>query len=105
MQQKRVQRIGLLLVPTVDVRCFAGKPKSDCQRRQAEAQLSSSATPQIMCKPNGSYSDVQCDSSSKECWCVDQNGDEILGTRTLRLLVCSSTGKKPKNSSQINVSR
>lgn len=47
-----------------------------------------------MCKPNGSYSDVQCDKFSSECWCVDQNGDEIFGTRTLGVLKCSSTGKR-----------
>ena len=73
---------------------LTGTLKTDCQKRQAEAQLSLSAAPQIMCKPNGSYSEIQCDKSTKECWCVDLNGDEILGTRTLGLLKCSSTGER-----------
>lgn len=72
---------------------FTVKPKSDCQKKQAESQSSSSLSPRIRCKPDGSYSDVQCDKSTEECWCVNKNGDEVLGTRSLGVVKCSATGK------------
>lgn len=34
-----------------------------------------------LCKPDGSYDDVQCHGYTGLCWCVDGNGNEILGTR------------------------
>lgn len=33
------------------------------------------------CKPDGSYNDVQCHGYTGLCWCVDEKGNEILGTR------------------------
>jgi len=33
------------------------------------------------CQEDGSYSPKQCRGSTGECWCVDQNGVEIQGTR------------------------
>lgn len=69
----------------------AVKPKSDCQKKQAESQSSSSLSPRIRCKPDGSYSDVQCDKSTEECWCVNKNGEEVLGTRSLGVVKCSAT--------------
>ncbi|XP_022806051.1 uncharacterized protein LOC111343164 [Stylophora pistillata] len=67
------------------------KSPSHCQKKQAEAQLSSSLSPQVMCKPDGSYSDVQCDKSTEECWCVNGKGKEILGTRSLGVVKCAAT--------------
>ncbi|KAJ0005018.1 hypothetical protein NQD34_011232 [Periophthalmus magnuspinnatus] len=34
------------------------------------------------CDQNGAYSPMQCHHSIGECWCVDQSGREIPGTRT-----------------------
>ncbi|MEQ2184742.1 hypothetical protein GOODEAATRI_011262 [Goodea atripinnis] len=34
------------------------------------------------CDENGDYLPVQCHSSTRQCWCVDRNGQEIPGTRT-----------------------
>ena len=33
------------------------------------------------CRPDGSYDDVQCHGYTGLCWCVDEKGNEILGTR------------------------
>lgn len=33
------------------------------------------------CKPDGSYNPVQCLRSEGPCWCVDENGKEVPGTR------------------------
>ncbi|KAK1882056.1 Testican-2 [Dissostichus eleginoides] len=33
------------------------------------------------CDEDGYYRKVQCDQSRGECWCVDQHGGEMMGTR------------------------
>lgn len=33
------------------------------------------------CDEDGYYRKVQCDQSRGECWCVDQHGGEIMGSR------------------------
>ena len=33
------------------------------------------------CKKDGSFQQIQCHTYEGECWCVDKNGIEILGTR------------------------
>ena len=48
--------------------------------------------PGSKCKANGDYEEIQCDSNSKECWCVDQNGYEVPGTRTSGSLSCPVIG-------------
>ena len=45
------------------------------------------------CKANGDYEEIQCDDKSKECWCTDQNGYEITGTRTTGSIKCPAIGK------------
>ena len=45
------------------------------------------------CKANGDYEEIQCDDKSKECWCADQNGYEITGTRTTGPIKCPAIGK------------
>ncbi|XP_063054021.1 nidogen-1-like [Engraulis encrasicolus] len=34
------------------------------------------------CDPYGAYEPMQCHSSTGQCWCVDREGQEIVGTRT-----------------------
>ncbi|XP_047453597.1 thyroglobulin [Mugil cephalus] len=35
----------------------------------------------LKCSPSGLFESVQCDSSRGQCWCVDQDGMELYGTR------------------------
>ncbi|XP_067456388.1 thyroglobulin [Thunnus thynnus] len=35
----------------------------------------------LQCSPSGQFESVQCDSSRDQCWCVDQDGMELYGTR------------------------
>ncbi|XP_075901909.1 thyroglobulin [Nelusetta ayraudi] len=35
----------------------------------------------LRCSPSGLFEEVQCDSSRGQCWCVDQDGMELYGTR------------------------
>ncbi|XP_061531344.1 thyroglobulin isoform X2 [Phycodurus eques] len=35
----------------------------------------------LRCSPSGHFLPVQCDSSRGQCWCVDQDGTELYGTR------------------------
>ncbi|KAK5921543.1 hypothetical protein CgunFtcFv8_018901 [Champsocephalus gunnari] len=35
----------------------------------------------LRCSPAGLFEEVQCDASRGQCWCVDQEGEELYGTR------------------------
>ncbi|XP_042345086.1 thyroglobulin [Plectropomus leopardus] len=35
----------------------------------------------LQCAPSGVFESVQCDSGRGQCWCVDQDGMELYGTR------------------------
>ncbi|KAM4581065.1 thyroglobulin [Odontesthes bonariensis] len=35
----------------------------------------------LLCSPSGLFQSVQCDSARGQCWCVDQDGMELYGTR------------------------
>ena len=48
-----------------------------------------------LCKPDGSYEEVQCYASINQCWCVDKDGNEIAGTRQQGRP--STCGKSTKN--------
>ena len=41
------------------------------------------------CKPNGRYEDVQCYGQTGYCWCVDEYGKEMEGTRVIGIPMCS----------------
>ncbi|XP_048581312.1 uncharacterized protein LOC5512067 isoform X7 [Nematostella vectensis] len=64
--------------------------KTDCQRRRAEilnGMTSYKFIPE--CTADGGYSRVQCESrSSGPCWCADDTGREINGTRTTGTVTC-----------------
>jgi len=66
-----------------------GGTVSECQRKNQEA-LSRPNQNKFLprCKSDGRYEEVQCQSSSGECWCVDQEGKEIARTRTAKILKC-----------------
>ena len=34
------------------------------------------------CAPDGLYTPAQCHGSTGHCWCVNEDGEEILETRT-----------------------
>ncbi|KAF1388560.1 hypothetical protein PFLUV_G00091540 [Perca fluviatilis] len=36
---------------------------------------------ELRCSPSGLFESVQCESSRGQCWCVDQDGMELYGTR------------------------
>lgn len=46
-----------------------------------------------VCRPDGSYVPEQCDSSIGQCWCVDKNGNELVGTRVSGSPACTSQCK------------
>lgn len=67
-----------------------GSPKTQCERHRDNAWGSplprgprpvEHYVPQ--CDANGNYQPVQCHQAQQTCWCVDANGNEIAGTRTL----------------------
>ncbi|KAM4026760.1 thyroglobulin [Anomaloglossus baeobatrachus] len=61
---------------------------SFCQLKKQQillgGYLNSSSTSFISrCKDSGDYESVQCDQQLGECWCVDNEGMEIYGTRQM----------------------
>ncbi|XP_032883214.1 nidogen-2 isoform X28 [Amblyraja radiata] len=64
------------------------RPKSACEqhRERMEAEVSLRGplvgfhVPQ--CDEEGNFRPMQCQSSTGHCWCVYENGQEVLGTRT-----------------------
>lgn len=72
---------------------LSGKALTGCQNKRRQALLSVKAVPIPRCRPDGSYSPVQCDRPTGECWCSDDNGVEIPGTRTTGVVRCPRDGK------------
>ena len=60
---------------------FAQDPLTSCEQAQINASgLIGEFIPQ--CEEDGSYASTQCWGSTGECWCVDEYGIEIPGTRS-----------------------
>lgn len=55
------------------------------------------------CDEDGYYRKVQCDQSRGECWCVDQHGGELMGSRIHGNPDCGTTGGVEKSESGPNV--
>ncbi|XP_065054572.1 uncharacterized protein LOC135683288 isoform X1 [Rhopilema esculentum] len=45
------------------------------------------------CDEEGNYAEVQCLKSSGFCWCVDENGEEVIGTKTRGVPNCKKVDK------------
>ncbi|KAM4710680.1 nidogen-2 isoform 2-T2 [Anableps anableps] len=63
------------------------RPESVCERWRAsliEHYLGNPDPQQYLpqCEPDGEFSPVQCYGESTYCWCVDQEGREVPGTRS-----------------------
>ncbi|XP_032883213.1 nidogen-2 isoform X27 [Amblyraja radiata] len=66
------------------------RPKSACeqQRDRLEAEVRLRASQPLLghhipqCDEEGNFRPMQCQSSTGHCWCVYENGQEVLGSRT-----------------------
>ena len=56
----------------------------------------SSVTFTYRCKKDGSYEEVQCQNYGI-CWCVDENGKEVPGTRSNNGIRCPRRGEYRNN--------
>ena len=65
---------------------------SPCQKQQLKALKNAMRSFIPTCKLDGRFEEIQCLRSSGECWCVDQQGKEINGSRTVNHLKCHSRG-------------
>lgn len=71
-----------------------------CQKENQESSRSVQRGEHVAkCKPTGQYEEIQCEPSTRQCWCVDPNGNEIQGTRTNGAISCPRIGKLSGTSS------
>ena len=73
---------------------FTGGVLTPCQISALQERVlpsSSSITFSYRCKKDGSYEEVQCQKYGV-CWCVDEDGDEIPGTRSSSVITCPRKG-------------
>nr|CDJ83051.1 Whey acidic protein and Thyroglobulin type-1 and Proteinase inhibitor I15 and Proteinase inhibitor I2 domain containing protein [Haemonchus contortus] len=103
-----VQKVGkcpsLLLNPGCREECLADADcasfskccKASCGTRCVEPTVTSSCfhrlssftqewpllPPPVQCEPDGTFREIQCDFRTRQCWCVDSSGVEVIGTRT-----------------------
>lgn len=60
---------------------YLGTPLTKCQQALSMSKvLTNEHTPS--CEVNGIYKPVQCNHVTKQCWCVNKEGQEIMGYRT-----------------------
>lgn len=68
--------------------CYTGVlPSCLAEEKRLSALQVGHFTPN--CKPNGRYEDVQCYGQTGYCWCVDEYGKEMEGTRVMGIPMCS----------------
>nr|XP_058947870.1 thyroglobulin-like isoform X2 [Pocillopora verrucosa] len=83
------------------VDCHEGLSKCKLQEKKASAFSGSGLQPVgrfvPKCEADGSYSKIQCWSSTGYCWCVDKNGTELQGTRVRGMPVCPSQGRSKRS--------
>nr|XP_049609389.1 nidogen-2 isoform X38 [Syngnathus scovelli] len=81
------------------------RPKSHCEHHRDRVQTTSPEGYPILgafvpqCDTNGRYTPQQCHGSTGHCWCVDSQGQERPGTRTLRgttPIDCERPVERPK---------
>ncbi|XP_043926434.1 thyroglobulin-like [Protopterus annectens] len=77
-----VDRNGTRIAGTLrhgDATCQATDIQKKCRREAAKViRMPGAFTPQ--CNYKGDYRPMQCHGSTGQCWCVDVNGDKILGS-------------------------
>ncbi|XP_078366651.1 nidogen-2-like isoform X1 [Oculina patagonica] len=87
-----------ILVAIVFTLVISGVHCTECERERHKAEtMGWHFVPE--CEEDGSYSEVQCyehGSLGEWCWCVNSDGEEILGTRVSEGQTphCSSDKKK-----------
>ena len=70
---------------------------TECQRRARESGRQPSVGAYIpQCTPDGEYIPRQCHGSTGHCWCVNEDGEELVGSRRgpgQGDVVCDAIGK------------
>ena len=87
------QVIPVLICTTLEI-FLSGKSKCQLQRAKALSFSSNGLQPVSrfvpQCDDDGSYSKIQCWASTGYCWCADENGTELEGTRVRGKPTCPS---------------
>ncbi|XP_055496382.1 uncharacterized protein nid2a isoform X6 [Leucoraja erinacea] len=75
--------------PHCDLSATNERPQTDCeeQRERLQAEMSRHGSQRLglhipQCDEAGRFRTIQCHGSTGHCWCVNENGREIPGTRT-----------------------
>ncbi|XP_027015741.2 nidogen-2 isoform X4 [Tachysurus fulvidraco] len=82
--QERADTRTLPGTPSID--CDTpGRPKTQCEQHRHSAQHGADSALGAFipeCDEEGRYRSLQCHGSTGHCWCVDNRGQERVGTRT-----------------------
>ena len=62
-------------------------------KRARALQLDTNEIALPHCDPVGDYEPVQCDPATGNCYCVDESGFELAGTRARSLSLVNCTSK------------
>ncbi|CAH1274403.1 OLFM3 [Branchiostoma lanceolatum] len=77
---------------------FCNDPRTKCQRQRTKAANAGLQVGMFIpeCRPDGAFEEVQCHGSTGHCWCVDQEGEELPGTRVDRGFTPTCSAEKGK---------
>ncbi|XP_047677663.1 nidogen-2 isoform X3 [Tachysurus fulvidraco] len=87
VDSKGQERAGTRTIPgTPSIDCDTpGRPKTQCEQHRHSAQHGADSALGAfipVCDEEGRYRSLQCHGSTGHCWCVDNRGQERVGTRT-----------------------
>lgn len=83
-----------LLCTTNNFVASESSPQTKCQMKELFMRKLGIFTPQ--CDENGDYLPVQCSDTNGYCWCVDENGAEIPGTKKQGQVNCTPINHQTK---------
>ena len=86
----------MLLCREIKLTFFCFKDEASlCTKDQVQASAWSADLSIVFspaCNDDGGFKTVQCQKSTGYCWCVDDRGNEIWGTKTRGQANCSDIG-------------
>ncbi|RXN31691.1 thyroglobulin [Labeo rohita] len=81
MEKMNLHCVTFTVFSIISLTCGKISGLTSCQLQRQRALQTEGITLVPVCLDSGEFEPVQCDASRSQCWCVDQEGMEIYGTR------------------------